>query len=298
MIPAHSLDVAGLRFAIEPPPGFAVVEGDARYAPFLNKPLDPEVPSIRVTLTLDPADLAGRVPVFDSGDAWRGFREGADLLIDMAPEGAPSRLWTARLHGGRDRVTIHCGEPLRVTGGPEGPAVQNPMRYPLDQILMLALLPPRGRLVVHGAGAVKGGVGLAFPGYSGAGKSTISRLMKSTPEILGLSDDRIVLQAPVEGGGAIVHGTPWSGDERVAANAKAKAAALVFLHHAKENALRRIDAKAALRQLLPTACVPWFDEEGASLGLGVCEAIIGAVPAYELHFRPEVEALAVLDALW
>lgn len=298
MIPVHSLDLARLRFSIEAPAGFAIVEDDARYDPFLNQGLDTDAPSLRVELTFDTVDLAGREPVFDSGGAWRAFRDGADILIDMAPPDVPSRLWTARLHGGRDRVTIHCGELLRATHEVGDRVVRNPLRYPLDQILMLSLLPPRGRLVVHGAGAVRGGVGLAFPGYSGAGKSTISRLMKSRPDILGLSDDRIVLEAPVEGGGAIVHGTPWSGDERVAANAKALAAALVFLHHSQENALRRIDAKAALRQLLPTACIPWFDEEGASLGLGVCEAIIDAVPAYELHFRPEVEALDVLQALW
>lgn len=298
MIPVHSLDVAGLRFAIEAPDGFTVVEDDARYGPFLNQGPPAGTADLRVELTFEPVDLAGRDPIFDSGGAWRAFRDGADILIDMAPPDVPSRLWTARLHGGRERVTIHCGELLRATHEAGDHVVRNPLRYPLDQILMLSLLPPRGRLVVHGAGAVRGGVGLAFPGYSGAGKSTISRLMKSAPDILGLSDDRIILEAPVQGGGAIVHGTPWSGDERVAANAKAPAGALVFLHHSKENALRRIDTKAALRQLLPTACIPWFDEEGASLGLGVCEAIIGAIPAYELHFRPEVEALAVLHALW
>lgn len=295
MIEVHSLDVAGLQFVVKPPAGWRVVEDDPRYTGFLNAPSDAKADVIEVELGFDAPSFEGLPVLFDTGDAWRAYRDGEDILIDMAPPEVPGRLWTARLRADRRHISIYCGEPL-VAGTPDDRQIRNPVRYPLDQILMLGILPSLGRLVVHGAGASRGGVGLGFPGYSGAGKSTLMSLMKRVPEVFGLSDDRIVLEgAP---GRSIIYGTPWAGDERVAGNAKAPLKALVFLHHAQENRLVPIDRKAALRQILPTACIPWFDPEGIALGLASCDAIVGSVPAYELHFRPEVSALAVLDALW
>ena len=271
MIEVSSLDIAGFHFVLRSPAGFRVTEDDPRYAPFLNPEKGDPTRTIEVALGFESPDLS-RLPVlFDTDDAWIGYRDGQDILIDMAPPGVPGRLWTARLAGDRRRVDIFCGGPLVVREAAGG-MIRNPMRYPLDQILMLALLPALGGLVVHGAGAVRGDVGLAFPGYSGAGKSTIMRLMRDVPGVMGLSDDRIVLQAAPTGD--MVLGTPWSGDERVAENARAPLKALVFLHHAKEDRLTPIDPGQALRQLLPTACIPWFDEAGAELGLEVCGDLV------------------------
>jgi hypothetical protein len=294
VIEVQSLDIAGFHFVLRPPSGWRVVEDDPRYAPFLN-PLKPSGPTVEVDLNFDAPDLT-RLPVlFDTGGSWTGYRDGDDIIIDMAPEGVPGRLWTARLSADRRRVVIYCGA-ATVVAGDSGGIIKNALRYPLDQILMLVLLPAMGGLVVHGAGAMRGGVGLAFPGYSGAGKSTTMRLMRGVSGVVGLSDDRVVLQKSATG--IRVLGTPWSGDERVAENGQAPLKALVFLHHSTENKLVPVDRGRALRQLLPTACIPWFDDAGAEMGLSVCDSLVGGVPAYELHFRPEVAALAVLDSLW
>lgn len=294
MIEVANLEVAGFHFVLKPPAGWTVVEDDLRYAPFLNATPAPAAPTIEVDLGFDAPDLSGLPEIFDTDDAWRGYRDGRDLVFDMALPGGSGRLWTARLFEDRRRISIYCG-PLLMVPGPGGGRIRNPLRYPLDQVLMLGLLPAFGGLVVHGAGAMRKGVGLAFPGFSGAGKSTTMRLMRGWPGVTGLSDDRVVLTTEGE---PMVLGTPWSGDERVAENAGAPLKALVFLHQAPENRLIRIDAHRALPQLLRTACVPWFDEEGTAEGLSVCGALVGKTPTYELHFRPEREALSVLDALW
>jgi hypothetical protein len=295
LIRVDHLDIAGIRFTLEPPAGWRVVEEDPRYLPFLNG-VGVSDHEVTVRLSFDRPSVEGLPVLFDTGDAWRALRDGEDVLVDMAPPGVPGRLWTARLRQGRTEVVVYCGPQLVVEdhGGQGVREIRNPLRYPLDQIVMLGLLP--GGLVVHGAGAVRGGIGLAFPGRSGAGKSTLMRLMREAPGASGLSDDRVALRTT--GGAATVHGTPWAGDERVAAQANAPLRALVFLHQAKENRLVPIDAREALTQLLPTVCIPWFEPEGVALGLTVCGALVGMVPAYELHFRPEVAALSVLDDLW
>jgi hypothetical protein len=295
VIEVRTVDVAGFQFVLKPPLGWRVVEEDPRYAPFLNSAAPPGHGTIEAELGFDPPDLSGLEPLFDTGGAWSGYRDGSDILIDMAPAGVPGRLWTARLTDQGQRLLIYCGTPL-VFAEKGDRCIRNPVRYPLDQILMLALLPGAGGLVVHGAGAMRGGVGLAFPGCSGAGKSTTMRLMRGVAGVTGLSDDRVVLQKA--SAGIRVIGTPWSGDERVAENAQAPLKALVFLHHAGENKLVPIDRSRALRQLLPTACIPWFDNAGAEMGLAVCDSLVNGVPAYEMHFRPEAEALGALDSLW
>jgi hypothetical protein len=193
VIEVHSLDVAGLQFVVKPPEGWRVVEDDPRYTGFLNTPSPEKTDVIDVDLTFDAPSFDGLPLLFDTGDAWRAFRDGDDILIDMAPPEVPGRLWTARLKADRRHISIYCGEPL-VAGTAGDRQIRNPVRYPLDQILMLGILPSLGRLVVHGAGASRGGVGLGFPGYSGAGKSTLMSLMKRIPDVFGLSDDRIVLE--------------------------------------------------------------------------------------------------------
>ena len=64
MSPVHSLDVAGLRFAIEAPAGFTIVEDDTRYGPFLNQGPGGGAADLRAELTFDRVDLAGRDPIF------------------------------------------------------------------------------------------------------------------------------------------------------------------------------------------------------------------------------------------
>ena len=122
------------------------------------------------------------------------------------------------------------------------------------------------------------------------------RLMRGAEGVQGLSDDRVVLRTL--GGERKLFGTPWAGDERVAANASARLGAIVFLHQKTENRLVPIDRSEALKQLLPTACIPWFDPAGAAQGLSICGEFVGAIPAFELHFRPERSAISVLDSLW
>lgn len=323
MTEARSLEIAGLRFALRPEAGWRVLEDDLLYQPFLNTAEPAAQGEVRVRLDFEAPDLGGLPVLFDTADAWCAYRDGQDTLIDMAPGGAPTRLWTARLHADRAQVDVYCGAPLVVCadGGaashPPEPAARspgvhpaslavesgegqrslhNPLRYPLDQLLMLELLPALGGLVVHGAGAMRTGVGLAFPGRSGAGKSTLMRLMRGAEGVQRLSDDRVVLRTGAYG--TRVFGTPWAGDEQLALNRSAPLGAIVFLHHASEDRLVPIDRRDALRQLLLTVCIPWFDAEGAAQGLAVCGALVGTVPAYELHFRPEPSALSVLEALW
>ena len=80
-----TLEIARVRFAVEPPAGLQVVLGDPRYLPFLQPA--PEAPGrveVPVELVLDAGPDTGQLPLaFDSGGPWRAYRDGADLLLEF-----------------------------------------------------------------------------------------------------------------------------------------------------------------------------------------------------------------------
>lgn len=290
------LEIAGLRFRVEAPADLEVVLHDPRYAPFLGSRRDPAAIEVPAQLRLDaPPDTACLPLAFDSGVAWRAYRDGADLLFDYRLPDTGERLWTARLAGGRPEVVVHCGRAL-LGSGPAAGTLYSPLSYPLDQLLLMCLLPLRGGLLVHSAGVRRGERAVVCPGHSGAGKSTLSRLLQGRSDLVRISDDRMVLRRA--GTSFEAWGTPWAGTERIAENEGAPLAALAFLHQSERTELRPIGPAEGLSQLLPVGSVPWFDLERATACLAFCDALLAGVPLYELHFRRHEEVGEVLDALF
>ena len=126
-----------------------------------------------------------------------------------------------------------------------------------------------------------------FPGRSEAGKSTISRLFMAAG--LGdslLSDDRVILRA-AEDEPVTAWGTPWPGDARVARNAMAPLAGLLFLVQSDVNEMRPLSASMAARRLMPVVTCPWYDADRLPGVLDTCSRIVGRTPCFDLCFRPD-----------
>jgi len=96
----------------------------------------------------------------------------------------------------------------------------------------------------------------------------------------------------------LLHGTPWPGEGRMAGHRAAPLNALVFLHQAQNNELRKLSPAAVLDQLLPVLSILWFDRPRMESALEFCSQLVAEVPAYDFHFRPEEAALDVLDQLF
>lgn len=225
------------------------------------------------------------------------------------------------------KVVVHLDERMlrvnpRTATGEESPVsadpvLPDPVRYPLDQLLLMNHLASRGGVIVHAAGAVIDGRGLVFPGVSGAGKSSLCRvLLEAGWGDSLLSDDRIILcsaadgdagesggageaggawtggartvaatTAPRSGGRFDAWGTPWPGDAGIARNACAPLAALLFLVKAEVDEVVPLAPGAAMRRLMPVVSCPWYDGERAGLVLDTCARIVEATLCYDLRFR-------------
>jgi hypothetical protein len=291
-----ALEIAGIRFAVEPPPGLRVVMDSPLYAPFLQEhaphPARVDVP---VELTLDEGPDTSRLALaFESGAPWRAYRDGKDLLLDFRDEEG-RRVWLTRLATAAPRVRIHCGPFIERVGRDDQGWLQSPLYYPLDQLLTMCLLPHHGGVIVHAAGLRRGPSAAVFPGHSGAGKSTLMSLVSGCEELAGLSDDRVAIRE-IDG---VFHafGTPWAGTGRVASRQDAELRAVAFVHQSPQTRLERIGPRAALGQLLRTASIPWFDGAGTDRALAVCERLLARVPTYELHFRRHEEVREAVRGL-
>lgn len=167
--------------------------------------------------------------------------------------------------------------------------------YALDSLLRIlltmVLLPQRGFLL-HGATVVRDGRAYIFFGRSGAGKSTVASL---SPQGSVLTDEISLLR--YSGGCWQAHGTPFWGEFRAAGqNRLVPVAGLYLLKQANEERVETLDARQALRALLP--CVLFFANEKPAHET-LLRTLLGLVeqkPCHRLHFRRNAEFWRVVAA--
>lgn len=291
--PRLAFAIGGIEFALASDGLPILQELHWPYLPFLGGgAASGAAEPVRVRLEVDDAAAFEGETIFSSEATWSILARGGERAFVFREPGSPAPLFVARFRPGSREVSIACSSRLVRDGG-AGPALASPFRYPLDQVLTMYLLGDEG-FVVHAAGLAFEGRGVAFPGVSGAGKSTIARLLAGRAGWAPLSDDRVILTRG-EGGPAL-HGSPWPGEGKVAENRKVPAALLLFLEKGSDNRVTPITPAQALARLFPVVSIPWFDAEVLPGRLAACEAAVASVPAAVLEFRPDAGAAEAVEA--
>lgn len=235
--------------------------------------------------------LAGE-RIFDLGTWWITAK-GLERALVFQTHLMATPWFEARFRPDQPIIQLTCS-PRLLRSAAGSPCVESQFRYPLDQVLAMYFFGESG-LIVHAAGLVRDGKGVALAGISGAGKSTITRLASRWAGASLLSDDRVILR--VAGDEVRIHGTPWPGEAGVADSRHAPARALLFLEKGTENAIRSTAPRETLARLLPAISVPWYDSVHRDASLRACDAIVRRMPAGVLTFRPELTALEPIEQL-
>jgi hypothetical protein len=230
-------------------------------------------------------DTGGMKEIFDSEQSWSMHSDGKDHFLSLAAQDGTDR-WIARFGDISSGVTVYCSE-LQKSKEDGETAVLNPVNYPLDQLLLIYALSQMQGTIVHAAGASINERCFIFAGKSGAGKSTIARLLSEGKHSEMLSDDRIVIRN-IEGE-FYAFGTPWPGDAEIAKNRKFPLRGMFFINHGSENRAVKLSQREAVERLLPVTSVLWYDKALVEAALGFCEDMARGIPAYELYFRPDSE---------
>ncbi len=214
-------------------------------------------------------------------------------MIARYADNPPEILCTACLDEAAGSVDITCSKRMLVHTR-EGLFLQNPAQYPLDQLFLIHALGPRG-ILCHAAGAARGDRGILLAGISGAGKTTISRLLHAQGDFRMLSDDRVVVTR--DEGGFSLHGTPWPGEGGFARDEAAPLSACIVLRKGTANACRQLATSQGFQALLPTISIFWPEPELTRQALAICQALTAGVPVYEFFFTPDDRAPRALADL-
>jgi hypothetical protein len=177
-------------------------------------------------------------------------------------------------------VELRLGQPATAEAWCQaglGVAVENVLRLCLS-----TLVPLRGGLMLHASAIARDGVGYVFTGLSGAGKSTIVKLVGSSAGTRSLGDEVTIVRTTAAG--AHVHSTPFGGELTPPGDAP-----LRRLFVLTESALPADSAGRAGR-LLRNALVLASD---AAVGNGLITAAFRVVTQVECRslYRPSLGAL-------
>lgn len=230
--------------------------------------------------------------LFDSGESWSMFQEGDGYCLAIKPPSFTQPVILARIDAGFTQGTIYVDKE-HMGQGDQLAVISNPIGYPLLQILLIYILAKRHGALLHAAGVGIRGSGYLFPGRSGTGKSTITRLFADRHDTILLSDDRMAVRKI--DGAFKAYGTPWPGDAGIAENKCVPLAGIFFIRHGSENRIRELNRREALERMLPITSIPWYDHQLVPAMLDFCEDLTAHVPAFEFLSRPFPEAIEVFE---
>lgn len=153
--------------------------------------------------------------------------------------------------------------------------------FPTDQILLARILADRQGCYLHSGAVVLGGHGLLFMGHSGAGKSTMIKMLKDEGEIL--CDDRNIVRLWPDG--FRVHGTWSHGEVPLVSSASGPLRAMLLLRKSDRNRITEIgDRKKAIDLVLSCLIKPFVTTDWWQKNLSLTELMVREVPCYEVEF--------------
>lgn len=158
-----------------------------------------------------------------------------------------------------------------------------------------------GGLVLHGSASVVDGNGILCSGVSGAGKSTISRLLHAAGAQV-LTDERPVLRLnsslPAETPSGVhsfqMYGSPWPSSAGFAQPDCAPLRRIYFLEHASADRLTRLSPREAFSRLIHVTTIPWQQPEFFDPCLQTLEKLLHSVPCAVLGFRPTPDVVGLI----
>ncbi len=160
--------------------------------------------------------------------------------------------------------------------------------YFLFRYRVLAL----GGLALHAAVVEKNGIGIAFAGFSGAGKSTQAALWKKYQNAIALNLDKPAVF--FENGYAFICGTPWSGKEYAYVNSEVILKTIVFPIKAKENSIERMTIADSVNMLLQNNLVYPLSDRISEDYIQRVEMLAHTVPSIRLYCTISESAVRVL----
>lgn len=240
-------------------------------------------PDLDVTVTWleTPSAAPAGTLLFDSGSVWRLYDAGDHYRIECRSELFGTEPYKVALVN-REFTRAEVRMRAIAAPGENGLRLSHPLEFPLDELLVNALLTLRGGVEIHSCGVIDAdGNGYLFAGNSGDGKTTTARLwQQEAAEII--SDDRAILRR--ENGAWWMYGTPWHGEAEICSASRAPLRRIFLLSKSTQNAVMPTLPGQAVARLLSCAFPPFHDGNGLTAVVATLARITSEVPVAELQF--------------
>ncbi|MBK5256270.1 MAG: hypothetical protein JJE39_09585 [Vicinamibacteria bacterium] len=229
---------------------------------------------------------------FDTGSAWSAYAlpDGDRSIVMALPAARDKPLLSARFDPEVTRVRVTCSSELLVEG-----RFFDPLRYPLDQLLMMQRLACEGGSIIHCALIAVGDRAVICPGVSGAGKTTLTRQLEGNPRFRILSDDRAVIRRARDG--YMAYGTPWPGEGGFAVNEGLPLVSIGFIQQREGPSCSPISPSEAIHRLVRMASLPLFDRQAGPRVFDGLADLCGRVPVWRLGVPPDPSAATAVNGL-
>lgn len=226
---------------------------------------------------------------------WAVYRRGESwIYLGIYPEADDPRLHRVIIFND-DHTKAHVFHPSPELF--EGGGHDSLMLLSSDQIFLARALPHWGAVFVHGASVILDGEGLLFLGQSGAGKSTMVKLLTARfgGRLETLCDDRSIILREANGR-YMLYGSWSHGELPTVSPNGAPLAGVFFLCQSPDNRLERKDEpRAVIADLLARFVRPLLSADWWGDVLGLADRMVRELPIYDAHFDKSGEICGRLE---
>lgn len=160
-----------------------------------------------------------------------------------------------------------------------------PLKYPFGPIVLHYLTLKIDAVMMHASCAYDGKRGRMFSGFSGVGKSTISKLWAQEGSRI-INDDRLIIR--LHDNGYRVYNTPmyYQDIPKVA-----PLGGIFLIRHFPENTIQQIKGATAVSKVMAYSIQNNFDRNYVAQRLAFFSKLVTHVPVFELGFVPDASVV-------
>jgi len=160
-----------------------------------------------------------------------------------------------------------------------------PLKYPLGPIVMHYLTVRSDAVMIHASCIYDGANGRIFSGFSGNGKSTMSKIWADAGNLV-INDDRLIIRK--SDAGYVAYNTPMYYSD---IPKKAPLSGIYLISHSPVNRMKKLSGALAVSKVLAFCIQNNFEQKLIQNHLNFLSDLCAHVPVYELGFVPDTNVI-------